>query len=520
MKNLQKILIIMIIMLFAFASAVFASDVEYIVTRELTYESVRKLPVVSGFVEILIGNMNFVQYQEDNEIVVTPKPDEIREDEYGNMYIYYDLSGFGAKEKFKVITKRECAVSAYTELIPTRSATVINAENQMFLYPKERIESDEPELIAKAKELTEGITTDYKKAEAIFAYVNVNMSYDTSSAYANKGALSALESMKGVCEEFATLFVAMCRAVDIPSRVIEGYKIQDEKSGDEVIGTKLVDHVWGEIYLEEFGWVPVEPTIEYSVGGERKPYFDSFGNLKSTDYIAIGIYNYEKANRRMKNVNEIEYKESYIKKSDIVPDKENSFEDISEYTWATDAIQSLYAKGVVEGYSDSLYGPQNNISRIEFICMLSRMLEYYGTQKEEGKGLVYYYPDYDESHWSKDDYDFLLKCYQILLPDDSVSMGYTAITNVFGVGSLNMNKPITRAEALGLLDLFLDDEYDYTANFSDINFSKFKNSIIKAYSSGLITGYPDGTFKPNNQITRAEMAVILNRFIVARIYVI
>ena len=68
------------------------------------------------------------------------------------------------------------------------------------------------------------------------------MSYDESSAYANKGALSALKNMKGVCEEFTTLFVAMCRAVDIPSRAIEGYQVEDVVSGDAVSGDVVVGH--------------------------------------------------------------------------------------------------------------------------------------------------------------------------------------------------------------------------------------------------------------------------------------
>ncbi len=521
MKNTKKILLMITLMFVFLMGTAFASERNYVLTKEYTYESLRASgAITSGFVEILIGNVNFVQYQDDNELIITPLPDEIRYDDLGNVYAYFDLSGLRPKQDFKITVKRECKVESYDELIPARTNSVVNDENKMYLEPSEYIESDDVELISKAKQITEEATTDYKKAEAIFEYVNVNMSYDESSAYANKGAASALKNMKGVCEEFTTLFVAMCRAVDIPSRAVEGYQIEDVESGDKIVEYKLLNHVWAEIYLDEFGWVPVEPTVIYKVNGERKPYLDSFCAMKDPNYVAVGIYNHEKPNRRMKAVKEKEFTEKIVVKEDILPDKQNTFDDINDYEWAKDAIQSLYAKGVVNGYSEEKYGPENNITRIEFICMLSRLLKYYDTQCIE-KGLVYYYQDYDQNHYSKKDYDYLMRCYAIFedVPDIS-SLGFNEITDVFGTGKFNMDKPITRAEVVAMMEPFIDDLDTSGCELTDINSSKFRNSILKAYASGLINGYPDGTFKPNNPITRAEMAVILGRYISGNIYIL
>ena len=152
--------------------------------------------------------------------------------------------------------------------------------------------------------------------------------------------------------------------------------------------------------------------------------------------------------------------------------------------------------------------------------MLSRLLKYYDTQAAE-KGMVYYYQDYDKTHYSKADYDYLMKCFAILDDASDISaLGFNQITNVFGTGRLNMNKPITRAEVVALLDAFIGDIDIEDASFKDIWNSNFRYSILKAYSSGLINGYPDGTFRPNNPITRAEMAVILDRYIKGKIYVL
>ncbi|MBQ6860895.1 MAG: S-layer homology domain-containing protein [Clostridia bacterium] len=516
MRNLTRLFVMTILISMLLVGTVYAAEDKYIVTKEMIYESIGKNRVSSGFVEILIGNMNFTEYQKDNEIIITPTPDEIITDEYGNMYAKFDVSGLLSTQKFRVTIKRDCETTTYEKLIPERTNTIINNETSIFLEPKEKIESDDPELISKAKEITEGLYTDYKKAQAIFEYVNVNMSYDESSSHANKGALAALTSMRGVCYEFSTLFAAMCRAVDVPCRVIEGYKVEPalNASGDILENQyTLVNHLWAEIYLEEIGWAPVEPTYIYTVNGERKPHFDSFCRIDTTDYVAVGIYNYEKANRRMRGVEETSYEEKVVAKSTIAPEVQNTFADTNSVAWAKDAIQSLYAKNIVNGYSATVYGPENNISRIEFMCMLSRMLRYNETAYVQDKGMSYYYSDYDTNHWSVEDYDFLMRCYQAINPGDKSSMGFEELTDVFGVGSLKMDKAITRAEVVALMHEFMEDGYE-TTSFTDVSiFTPFYSSIMKASSIGLIVGYPDGTFRPNAPITRAEMAVVLNRYL-------
>ena len=519
MRKIRNLSFLLIFLFVFVLSSVFASENEYVLTKEYSYKNNKKYELSSGFVEILIGSGDFVQYQDDEYLTISPTPDEIREDVFGNKYAYYDLSGLRAGAKFNVTVKRKIAAGTYIEEIPSRTNTEITEEHEIYLLPQERISSDDAEIISKAKELTEDLPSDYKKAEAIFEYINVNMSYDESANYANKGSKSALKNMKGVCEEFTTLFVAMCRAVEIPSRAVEGYRIQYvelEKSGEKIKEEELINHVWAEIYLQDFGWIPVEPTVIYTVGSQRVAYFDAFCKMESPEYVAAGIYNYDMANRTIKGVDEILFEEKIVKADSIVEKTENNFMDLENHGWAKDAIQFLYEKGIVNGYSEIEYGPQKNISRIEFMTMLSRTLKYKETSYED-KGLVYYYLDYDENHWSKPEYDYLMRCYQAVTPSDIASAGFYNIVSVFGEGSFNMNEPITRAEVVALMDIFMADDTTIP-KLIDVSGHKFESSIIKAYNSGLIVGYPDMTFRPDNGITRAEMAVILERYIGNEIY--
>lgn len=524
MKKFSKISFILTLLCILFLGNVYASGDEYIVSQEYSFKNNRKTALTSGcYLEFFVGSGDFVQYQDDESLTISPLPDEIRNDEYGNKYAYYNLTGLAAGAKFNVTIKRKAKLGTYLEMIPARTNTEYLEGNKKFLLPQEGIDSEDSDIISKAKELTEDMPSDYKKAQAIFEFININMTYDTSEAYANKGSVSALKNMRGVCEEFATLFVAMCRAVNIPSRAVVGYMIQEEKqeiSGDVIVNKSLINHVWPEIYLQDFGWVPVEPTVIYTVtspsSSHREAYLDAFCRMASPEYIATGLYNYGVDAVAGYGVKKVSISEKIIGVDENAEKQENKFEDIENYGWAKDAIQFLYELDVVKGYSDAEFGPSRNISRIEFISMFSRVLKHNETTFDE-KGLVYYYPDYDTNHWSKDDYDYLMRCYQAVTPSDIVSAGFYNIAEVFGEGALNMNKAITRGEVVALMDVFLPDDYT-SPRLTDIAGKRFENSIIKAYNKGLIIGYPDRTFRPNNNITRAEMAVILERYIGNEVY--
>lgn len=516
MRKTLKILLTFVIIFTAFTGVVSAVENEYLLTKEIVYKNDSKAKLKNGFVEIMIGQVNFTQYAKDEYVKITPTPDKIEKDKFGNMYAYYDAKGMLANEELTITIERKSTTSSFATETPilARSNGSVTEENKIYVEPQERIESDETEIINKSTEITKNLSTDYRKAQAIFEFVNTQMKYVTTSSASNSGALAALKSMQGVCEEFATLFVALCRAQEIPARAVAGYKIENPYSNN----VNLIDHVWAEIYLDDYGWLPVEPTIEYTVNGSRLPYWNMFCALSNANYIPTDIYYCENGNRRYKNMTEVSYKATVLVNNKISEPQKNMFKDIEKHVWAQDSIQELFGRKIVEGYSAFEYGPDRNITRIEFICMLSRTLKDMKTNNVSN-ARVYYYPSYNQEHWSKEEYDFLMRCYQFYTPSDIMSAGYYNISEVFD-NDIQIDKPITRAEVVALMDIFMEDTVE-TKSFTDVwSTTRFASSIQKAYSNGLIEGYPDGSFKPNATITRAEMATILGRFIENNTYII
>ncbi|MDR4014407.1 MAG: S-layer homology domain-containing protein, partial [Collinsella sp.] len=78
-------------------------------------------------------------------------------------------------------------------------------------------------------------------------------------------------------------------------------------------------------------------------------------------------------------------------------------------------------------------------------------------------------------------------------------------------GTFRPNAAITRAEFAAIAARFDNDGDKTAAKFSDIATHWAKDEISIAYNNGWITGYPDGTFGPQRDITRAETMTLVNR---------
>lgn len=99
------------------------------------------------------------------------------------------------------------------------------------------MESNSKKIRDLARDLTREINADWNKVEALFQYVRKNITYQEDMAAAPiRGALAALRSKSGDCEDMCALFIALCRALDIPARLVHvpghcfaEFYLQDEK---------------------------------------------------------------------------------------------------------------------------------------------------------------------------------------------------------------------------------------------------------------------------------------------------
>lgn len=130
-----------------------------------------------------------------------------------------------------------------------------------YLKDERKIESENKEIINFTEDLTKDEPLILKKAKLIYDYIVENIEYSYENSHV--GAYKAFEQKSGVCEDMSQLFVAMCRSIGIPSRVVYGYALDVQGSLNKAYDIlNIPGHAWAEFYIPDYGWVFVDPTFD------------------------------------------------------------------------------------------------------------------------------------------------------------------------------------------------------------------------------------------------------------------
>ena len=148
----------------------------------------------------------------------------------------------------------------------------------------------------------------------------------------------------------------------------------------------------------------------------------------------------------------------------------------------------------IVGYPDKTVRPQNGITRAEVATIFFRLLT--DETRDANSTKSNSYSDAAAGAW----YNHAVS-----------TLSAMGIVKGDSHGKFNPDAPITRAEFAAIAARFDDKANTTTADFSDIASHWAKNEISAASNNGWITGYPDGTFRPDNKITRAEAMTLVNR---------
>ena len=147
------------------------------------------------------------------------------------------------------------------------------------------------------------------------------------------------------------------------------------------------------------------------------------------------------------------------------------------------------------GYKDGYVRPNRNISRAEVATIFFRLLT--DEAREKYWSSTNNYSDVKDTDWCNNAISTLSNM-GILKGDKD--------------GRFRPNDPVTRAEFAAIAARFSDGAADDYADFSDVpNDYWASKEIAKAAKLGWIKGYADGTFRPKNNITRAEVMTLVNR---------
>jgi len=191
------------------------------------------------------------------EIRYNPQPKDILSDKWGQKVAHYQFKNVAASE-FTDVT-----MSVNAKLYQNRYFVFPEKVGKLSEIPKDitakylvddsKFSLDDPVIKNGVKEAVGSETNPYWIGRNIYNYVIDHIEYELAGGW--NIAPTVLERGNGSCSEYSFVYIAMCRAAGLPARYVGSVVIRgDDASWDDVY------HRWVEIFLPNYGWIPVDPS--------------------------------------------------------------------------------------------------------------------------------------------------------------------------------------------------------------------------------------------------------------------
>ena len=156
-----------------------------------------------------------------------------------------DQMGFDSLDAVKKAVEKPLSDEAQDAAEFTFPTFYTEADAAIDAYAQEVFQPDRP-LMEAARDLTSRIFTEFE--------------YNPSATNFATTGMQAFAAQKGVCQDFAHVFLACCRAVGAPARYVSGYLLTRPPEGQEKMVGSDASHAWVAVWSPTSGWVDFDPT--------------------------------------------------------------------------------------------------------------------------------------------------------------------------------------------------------------------------------------------------------------------
>ncbi|UCE15541.1 MAG: hypothetical protein JSV12_06615 [Candidatus Bathyarchaeota archaeon] len=208
---------------------------------------------------------------------ISPTPQQFLEDN-GNAYAYWNVEAVPVGHTFNVSINYYALALDVDFLMNSSLVGTYDEDSVIFqehTTPEELIESNHALIVSTAENVVGEEENPHEMTLKIYDFVVDSLTYEIQLE--EMGALWALQNGRGDCSEHSYLFVALCRAMGIPSRVVTGFAFNSYSE-------PLSDgHMWAEYYLENYGWVPTDLSWNLFDEMDSHHFGSLWGELKITE---------------------------------------------------------------------------------------------------------------------------------------------------------------------------------------------------------------------------------------------
>lgn len=242
-----------------------SSEIRYQLSQRVDIAGKTKTLSLSFVIPESYESPTYVQRVSNVDLKLVPEPDqrEQKRDNRGNVVINATWKDPAASVDASVTftANNETRLSSLKSSAPFPLTSVPESIKD-YLSHTEQVQVNDPEIGSKARELTNGVQTEFDAVQRILSWVVDNVRYVTPPKQYD--ALYSFHNGKGNCQNYSHLSAALMRRVGIPVRIVNGVTLKQPyvvKMPDGEFTFKMGQgrHSWIEVYFSDLGWVPFDP---------------------------------------------------------------------------------------------------------------------------------------------------------------------------------------------------------------------------------------------------------------------
>jgi transglutaminase-like putative cysteine protease len=209
-------------------------------------------PVSEAYMEMRLMPLDAGGQRCESFRLSTDPPAEVRgySDRFGNRVRHFDT--LAPHEALVVSARSEVSTpQGFTD--PDRELTLIDAFDYLAATEYAPLTQSVRDFAQTCLECVGGRDPE-AAARTVMRAVNRVLAYVPGSTNVKTTAEEALVRGRGVCQDFAHLMIAACRAIDLPARYVSGYVFSPKR------GTAAASHAWTDVFVAGRGWISLDPT--------------------------------------------------------------------------------------------------------------------------------------------------------------------------------------------------------------------------------------------------------------------
>jgi hypothetical protein len=200
---------------------------------------------------------DFEPFQRVNEMSVLTPGASLEEDTIGNRFAVYRIGDLAPGGSLSFAFRARVQIYAIDFAVDAGSFTWTVPPEPEFVSPETFVESTDPRIQNVSRSLRANASGLADFAYAAYGWTTRHLTYETQPQ--ERGALWSLRTGRGMCYEYADLYMALLRAEGIASKRVNGWG--ERFASGEVHRAEEIAHAWVLLETSDHGWLPVDPTF-------------------------------------------------------------------------------------------------------------------------------------------------------------------------------------------------------------------------------------------------------------------